>query len=73
MFQGLAWHFHLIFGLWTSRNCDLSELKKATFLVVASRCELIFCLLTSTKFDLDDIENRYCKLSIGTLKSFYAS
>jgi len=35
MFERLEWHFQLIFGLWTSKECDFGEVKKSTFLVVA--------------------------------------
>jgi len=34
----------------------LGEVKKASFLEVARHCELIFCLLTIPKFDLDEVE-----------------
>jgi len=34
---------------------DLGEFKKATFVVVARHCDLIFCLLTSQKCDLDEV------------------
>jgi len=34
----------------------LVEVKKATFLVVARHCELIFCLLTTTKCDLFEVD-----------------
>ena len=34
----------------------LGEVNKATFLVVARHCELIFCLFTSPKCDLDEVE-----------------
>jgi len=34
----------------------LVEFKKATFLVVARHCELTFCLFTSPKFDLHEVQ-----------------
>jgi len=56
MFQRLSLHFQIIFGFWTSTKCDVGEFKKATYLVVARQCEHIFCLLTSPKRNLDEVE-----------------
>jgi len=40
----------------TSRNCDFGKMKNATFLADARHCELILCLVTSPKCDLDEVE-----------------
>ena len=50
------WHFQNIFDFWTSKKCDLCEVKKETFLMVAKQCELIFCSLTSPKCELDEVK-----------------
>ena len=42
-----------ILGLWTRPKCYLRE---AIFLLFARHCELIFCLFTSPKCDLDEVE-----------------
>jgi len=52
MFQGLECHFELISGLLTITKCDLVEVEKAMFQVVAWQSELIFSLLTNKIFDL---------------------
>ena len=54
MFQGIAYPFRLISGLWIRSKCDLGE--KTTFLLVARHWKLIFCLLTSPKYVLDEVE-----------------
>ena len=46
----------LLFGLWNSRKCDFVEFDKVNFLVVEGNCEIIFCLLTSPKFDFGEVE-----------------
>jgi len=56
LLQGAAWHFQHIFGLWISPKYYIGEFNKATFLVVGRYCELIFCLKTNTKCDLDEVE-----------------
>ena len=52
MFQGLG----LIL---TSLKCDLHELVKAMIQVLASHFELIFCLLTSPKYNLGEVEKAF--------------
>ena len=52
---GLSWHFQLLFGLWNSLVFNLGELKKR-LLVVEMHCYLIFCLLTSPKCGLVEVE-----------------
>ena len=56
MFQGLAFHFELNL---TSLKCDLHELVKAMIQVLASHFELIFCLLTSPKYYLGEVEKAF--------------
>ena len=57
MFQGLAWHFELIFGLLTSTKCDLNEVDKALFQEVERYCEFIFCLFTVPKCNFGEFKN----------------
>jgi len=56
MLHGLICHFYLIFGLLINKKCDLSEVDKAMFQVVARHCELIFCLLTQQKCFMDEVD-----------------
>ena len=39
-----------------SQKYDFGEFNKATFLEVVRHCELIFCLMTRPKWDLDEVE-----------------
>ena len=52
MFQGLAWHLNLFSASGPGHNANWVKSKKR-FSVFARYCELIFCLLTSPKCDLD--------------------
>ena len=47
MFQGLAWHFLLILGLWASPKCDLDEVEKAMIQFVECHFEVNFWSLTN--------------------------
>ena len=49
------------------------QVDKATIQVVERHLKVIFCLLTSFKFDLDEIGKRCFKRFHGTLKSFSSS
>jgi len=46
MFQVVARHWKLIFFLTTNPKCDLGEVEKAMFHVLACHFEIIFGLLT---------------------------
>jgi len=61
------------FRPWTSSKCDFGELKNVAFLVFAWHCELIFCLLSSPKCGLDEVEKAIFMLANVTLKSFSVS
>ena len=47
MFQGLACHFELIFGLLTIPKCDLGDIEKAMFQGLEWHSQFIFGLWTS--------------------------
>ena len=47
MFQGLACHFELIFGLLTIPKCELGEVEKAMFKGLEWYSQLFFGLWTS--------------------------
>jgi len=44
------------FGPMDQPEMGLGEVNKAIILLDARHCELIFCLLTSPKWDLDEVE-----------------
>jgi len=52
MFQGLACHFELFFGLLTITKCELGEVEKPMFQIVARHYELIISLLSTSKCGL---------------------
>ena len=57
MFQGLACHFELIFGLLIIPECDLAEVEKVMFQRLECHFHFIIGLWTSTKCDLGEIIN----------------
>jgi len=73
MFQGLACHFELFFGLLTIPKCDLGEVEKSIIQVVVRHSELIFSLLTTTKFGLCEFKKAIFQVVQGTANSFCAS
>jgi len=70
MFEGLACHFELIFGLLTIPKCDLLDVEKAMFQGLACKSQLIFGLWTSTKCDLGELKKRLFYWLQGTAISF---
>jgi len=59
MLHGLLCHF----GFMTKKKCDLGEVDKAMFQVVARHCELIFFLLIRPKCDLCEIDKDMFQVS----------
>ena len=56
MFQCVNRHWELIFILLTSPKCDLGEVEKATFQVLACHFELYIGLLTIPKCAFVEVE-----------------
>ena len=72
LFQWLAWHFQLIFGLRTIPNCDLVEVKKVNFLVVARHCELFSstCPAQNAIWVKSKSDDSSCRMSLWSLFCF---
>ena len=62
MFQGLACHFELIFGLLNISQYNLGEVEKAMFQGLDWHSQLIFGLWTSRKCNLMNSKKRWFKL-----------
>ena len=66
MFQGLAWHSQLIFGLWNRQKSNLDEVEKVMNQVVECHLEVIFCFLTNRKYDFFEVDKTPIQMVEGT-------
>ena len=66
LFQGLAWHSQLIFGLWNSRQCNLDEVEKALIQIVYSHFDVILCFLTYRNCEFFQVDIATIQVANGT-------